>query len=55
MANAHDHLRPLSRDFLQVAEPLPAFLKTCKQFLYLDEEFPEVGKTREQLLVDRVT
>jgi hypothetical protein len=54
MAYAHDDLRQLSRDFLQVAEPLPAFLKTCKQFVYLDEKCPEVGKTREQLLVDGV-
>ena len=38
-----------------MTEPLLAFLKTCKQFLYLDEECPEVGKTREQLVVDRVT
>jgi hypothetical protein len=54
MAIAHDDLGPLSRDFFQVTELLAAFLQTCKQFLHLDKEVPEVRKTHEQLLVDGV-
>ncbi len=54
MAIAHGDLGPLSRDFLQVAEQHATFLKMCKQLLQLDEEFPAVCKTHEQLLVDGV-
>ena len=52
MAIAHGYLRPLSRDFLQAAEPHATFLKMRKPLLQLDEEFLAVCKTHEQLLAD---
>ena len=52
MAIAHGYLGPLSRDFLQVAEPHATFLKMRKPLLQLDEEFLAVRKTHEQLLAD---